>query len=93
VGIAAYARWTGIAEAHVPGMREALTPPASLTPERVAGIDGLIAEAPASRALAAPPGAEALRTLIQGAKGGEVRTGEAGTGDATAGVGEAGGAL
>jgi NitT/TauT family transport system substrate-binding protein len=63
--IAAYARWAGIPEAQVPGMREALTPQASLAPERVEGIDALIADALASGALAAPLGAEALRTLIQ----------------------------
>jgi NitT/TauT family transport system substrate-binding protein len=63
--LTAYAGWAGIKEAQAPGMREALTPKASLAPERVARIDALIADALASGALAAPPGAEALRTLIQ----------------------------
>ena len=63
--LAAYAGWAGIKEAQAPGMRETLTPKARLAPEHVTGIDALIADALASGALAAPPGAEALRTLIQ----------------------------
>ena len=59
------ALWAGIIEAQAPSMREALTPKASLAPERVARIDALIADALASGALAAPPGAEAVRTLTQ----------------------------
>ena len=61
----AYATWAGTTPAMAKRVREEFYPETNLDPDRIIGLDALVADAVTYKYLAAPLTAEQLKTLVQ----------------------------
>jgi NitT/TauT family transport system substrate-binding protein len=63
--VAAYAAWAGVSESVARRTRDDFTRRENLLPDRIAGLETIMADAVTFRVIPAPLDAEALKTLIQ----------------------------